>query len=148
MSTPQRNKIRSTADKETSLDFKVDGVTDVHTEGPAETSTISVLKRTKIVSIGDEETSLGFKLAGISDVYTEEPDKASHLLRSLAEDPEIAILIITEEVAKANEDVLRRIKINPYPVVVEVPGKKAQYESAEDKVRILIKMALGIDIDM
>jgi len=109
---------------------------------------MSIPQRTKIISIGDEETSLGFKLAGISEVYTEEPEKASSLLRSLAEDPELAILIITEEVAKANKDVLKRITINPYPVIVEVPGKKAQYESAEDKVRALIKMALGIDIEM
>ena len=60
----------------------------------------------------------------------------------------LTILIITEEVAKANKDVIRRIRVNPYPVIVEVPGKKAQYESAEDKVRALIKMALGIDIEM
>lgn len=109
---------------------------------------MSAPQRTKIVSIGDEETSLGFKLAGISEVHTEEPEKASRLLHTLAEDPELAILIITEEVAKANEDMIKRIKINPYPVIVEVPGKKAQYESAEDKVRLLIKMALGIDIEM
>ena len=104
--------------------------------------------RNKIVSIGDEETSLGFKLSGISQVFTEEPTKAGSLLRTLAEDPTIAILIITEEVAKANDAILHRIKLNPYPVIVEVPGKKAQYEGAEDKVRALIKMALGIDIEM
>jgi len=109
---------------------------------------VSINKRTKIVSIGDEETSLGFKLAGISAVHTEEPEKASSLLRSLAEDPEIAILIITEEVAKANQDVIKRITLNPYPVIVEVPGKKAHYEGAEDKIRALIKMALGVDIEM
>ena len=108
---------------------------------------MSTPQRTKIVSIGDEETSLGFKLAGISEVYTEEPEKASSLLRSKADDPELAVLIITEEVAKANQDLIRRIKLDPYPVIVEVPGKKAQYESAEDKVRALIKMALGIDIE-
>ncbi len=109
---------------------------------------MSTPQRTKIVSVGDEETSLGFKLAGVSKVYSEEPEKASTLLRSLAEDPELAILIVTEEIAKANQDVIRRITVNPYPVIVEVPGKKAQYESAEDKVRALIKMALGIDIEM
>ena len=38
--------------------------------------------------------------------------------------------IITEEVAKANDAILHRIKLNPYPVIVEVPGKKAQYEGA------------------
>lgn len=105
-------------------------------------------QRNKIVSIGDEETSLGFKLSGISEVYTIEPEKASSLLRSLSDNPEIAILIITEEVAKANVDLIKRIQLNPYPVIVEVPGKKAHYESAEDKVRALIKMALGIDIEM
>ncbi|MCK4895531.1 MAG: V-type ATP synthase subunit F [Candidatus Heimdallarchaeota archaeon] len=109
---------------------------------------MSTPQRTKIVSVGDEETSMGFKLAGISEVYTEEPEKSGSILRSLADDPEIAVLIITEEVAKANGDVIRRIRINPYPVIVEVPGKKAKYDSAEDKVRALIKMALGIDIEM
>ncbi|MHA2357330.1 MAG: V-type ATP synthase subunit F [Candidatus Heimdallarchaeaceae archaeon] len=109
---------------------------------------MSTTHRTKIVSIGDEETSMGFKLAGISEVYTEEPDKCAQLLRSLSEDPEIAILIITEEVAKSNRELIKRISINPYPVIVEVPGKKAKYESAEDVVRSLIKMALGIDIEM
>ena len=109
---------------------------------------MSSQQRSKIVSIGDEETSMGFKLAGISEVYTEEPEKSAKLLRTIADDPEIAVLIITEEVAKANADLIRRIRINPYPVIVEVPGKKAHYESAEDKVRSLIKMALGIDIEL
>ena len=104
-------------------------------------------QRNKIVSIGDEETALGFKLSGISQVFTESPQKAAPILRSLSEDPEVAILIITEEVAKANRVLIRRIQMNPYPVIVEVPGKKAKYESAEDKVRALIKMALGIDVE-
>ena len=104
--------------------------------------------KVKIVSIGDEETSLGFKLAGISEAYTEEPEKAAGLLHNIAEDPEVAILIITEEVAKANEDLIERIRIHPYPVIIEVPGKKAKYENAEDRVRVLIKKALGIDIDL
>ncbi|MCG3215743.1 MAG: V-type ATP synthase subunit F [Candidatus Heimdallarchaeota archaeon] len=109
---------------------------------------MSTQQRSKIVSIGDEETSLGFKLAGISEVFTEEPDKSAPLLRTLSEDPELAILIVTEEVAKANKDLIRRMRAEPYPVIIEVPGKKAKYESAEDKVRALIKMALGIDIEM
>jgi vacuolar-type H+-ATPase subunit F/Vma7 len=108
---------------------------------------MSLEQRNKIVSIGDEETSLGFKLSGISQVFTEEPKQAASLLRTLSEDPEIAILIITEDVAKANRDLINRIQINPYPVIVEVPGKKAKYESAEDRVRALIKMALGIDVE-
>lgn len=105
-------------------------------------------QRTKIISVGDEETSLGFKLAGISEVYTEEPEKAGTILRKVSEDPELAILIITEEVAKANSDLIKRIRMNPYPVIIEVPGKKAQYESAENKVQALIKMALGIDLEI
>ena len=109
---------------------------------------MSTQYRGKIVSIGDEETSLGFKLAGIAEVYTEEPDKSAPLLRTLAEDQDLAVLIITEEVAKANSDLIRRMRLEPYPVIIEVPGKKAKYESAEDKVRSLIKMALGIDIEM
>ncbi len=109
---------------------------------------MSTPQRTKIASVGDEETSMGFKLAGISEVYTEEPEKSGPILRTLADDPELAVLIITEEVAKANVDVIRRINIHSYPVIVEVPGKKAKYDSAEDKVRALIKMALGIDIEI
>ncbi len=109
---------------------------------------MSSQQRTKIISVGDEETSLGFSLAGITDSYTVEPDKASSILRKLAEDSELAILIITEEVANTNKDLLTRIKLNPYPVIVEVPGKKAYFEAAEDKIRALIKMALGIDLEM
>ncbi len=106
----------------------------------------SHLERTKIIAVGDEETSLGFKLAGISESYTVEAEKAASLLRQLAEKRDLAVLIITEEVAKKNASTIERIKRNPYPVIVEVPGKKAKYEHEEDKVRKLIKMALGIDI--
>ena len=104
-------------------------------------------QRTKIISVGDEETSLGFKLSGISDTFTVEPEKAGAILRRLAEDPELAVLIVTEEVAKANSDLIRRIRFNPYPVIVEVPGKKAKFEAGEDRVKKLVKMALGIDIE-
>ncbi|MHA1302293.1 MAG: V-type ATP synthase subunit F [Candidatus Heimdallarchaeaceae archaeon] len=107
----------------------------------------SNIQRTKIISVGDEETSLGFKLAGIAESFTVEPENAGSLLRRLAEKPDLAILIVTEEVARQNEDIIRRIKQHTYPVIVEVPGKKAKYEPGEDRIKSLIKMALGIEIE-
>ncbi len=104
-------------------------------------------QRYKIISIGDEETSLGFKLSGITNTYTVQPQKAGVILRKVAEDPELAVLIVTEEVVQANADIVARIKLNPFPVIVEVPGRKAKFNNAEDKIRKLVNMALGIDID-
>jgi len=104
-------------------------------------------QRTKIVSIGDEETSLGFKLAGISKAYTVEPRKARLYLKKVANDPEVAIVIITEEVAMTNESLINDLKQRQFPVFVEVPGKKAKFSKKGDEVRALIKMALGVDIE-
>ncbi|MHA1687050.1 MAG: V-type ATP synthase subunit F [Candidatus Heimdallarchaeaceae archaeon] len=108
---------------------------------------MSSTERKKIVSVGDEETSIGFKLAGISKTYTVEPEKAGSILHKLSNDPEIAIIIVTEEIAKKNKDLINKIRINPFPVFVEVPGKLGHFEATEDRVRLLIKMALGIDVE-
>ncbi|UJG42453.1 MAG: V-type ATP synthase subunit F [Candidatus Heimdallarchaeum endolithica] len=107
----------------------------------------SNVERKKIVSVGDEETSLGFKLAGIAEAYTVEPENAGRILKKLAEQPDLAILIVTEDVAKANTTIIAKIRQQTYPVIVEVPGKKAKYEEEEDRVQELIRMALGIDIE-
>lgn len=108
---------------------------------------MSATERRKIVSVGDEETSIGFKLAGISKTYTVEAEKAGPLLNKLSNDPEIAIIIITEEIAKKNKEIITKIRMNPFPVFVEVTGKTGKFEETEDRVKVLIKMALGIDID-
>lgn len=108
---------------------------------------MSKIQKNKIVSIGDEETSLGFKLAGISAAYTVEASKAAPVLRKISNDPDIAVVIITEEVAAVNASLIKKLKQKPFPVFVEVPGKKARFEKTEDEVRALIKMALGVDIE-
>ena len=72
----------------------------------------------KIGVVGDRETAIGFRLAGLTDVYEVKNDEeAVKAINELANNDNIAFIIITERIAESIKDKIKNID----KVVVEIP---------------------------
>ncbi|ACX73462.1 Vacuolar H+transporting two-sector ATPase F subunit [Methanocaldococcus vulcanius M7] len=94
----------------------------------------------KIGVIGDRETAIGFRLAGLTDVYeVKNEEEAVKAVNELANNENIAFIIITERIAESIKDNLKNIN----KVLVEIPDKKGKLERI-DPVKELIRKAIGV----
>jgi V/A-type H+-transporting ATPase subunit F len=103
----------------------------------------------KIAVIADKDTALGFALTGIKEIFAvENRDEAKSALTEVMESNDIGIVIITERYAHSlREDIQRFREDKPlYPLLVEVSDKKGKMRR-EDPIRLLIKRAVGLDIE-
>lgn len=101
----------------------------------------------KIAAICDEDTAIGLKLAGIHEVYV--PGDTRKLFKEIVSRKDVVILFITERLA---EGISREIKEyllqeERFPIVVEIPDKKGKLAEHVDNISMLIKRAIGIDIE-
>jgi V-type H+-transporting ATPase subunit F len=104
--------------------------------------------------IGDEDTVVGFLLAGMGHVDSRRtpnfftvdskttPAKIEEVFRSYANNPDIAIILITQ--AAANEI---RYLLDEYervvPTVLEIPSKDNPYDSSKDSIVQRLKHMTG-----
>jgi vacuolar-type H+-ATPase subunit F/Vma7 len=100
----------------------------------------------RVTAVGDEETCLWLQLSGIGQVYSvANPEEASPILDDLLNrSEEIAIILVTPEVAEANADLVKRSLQQLYPIILELPTK----EREKDPLRDLIRTAVGVDIEI
>ena len=105
-------------------------------------------ERYKIATITDDITALGMRLAGIGKVTAIiEGESASSAISNYANDPSIAVIIITELIAMDNRAQINRITLRPWPVIVEIPGPEGKI-SEESTIKELVKRALGIEMEI
>ena len=105
--------------------------------------------RNKIATITDDVTALGMKLAGIGEVSALKDDEnAFDLITQYANDPTIAVIIITESIGEKNRNLLNKITQRPWPVIVEIPGPEGKIERETSTLKDLVKRALGVEMDL
>ncbi|XRO75219.1 V-type ATP synthase subunit F [Methanocaldococcus sp. 28A] len=96
----------------------------------------------KIGVVGDRETAIGFRLAGLTDVYEVKNDEeAVKAVNELANNENIAFIIITERIAESIKDKIKNID----KVIVEIPDKYGKLDRI-DPVRELIRKAVGVSM--
>lgn len=101
----------------------------------------------KVVVVGDEDAVAGFKLAGVSDGrIAKTPDEAEKVLKELARDEGVAVLIVTEEVASMASHFIRELYLRPKPVVVEIPSHRETAVKREDPIKELLRRAIGVEV--
>jgi len=107
------------------------------------------VQRTKIVTLTDEITALGLKLAGIGEVSSiKDGETGTAELTAYANDPDIAVLIITEDIGDKNRVIINRITQKPWPVIVEIPGPDGKKVRESSTLKELVKRALGIEMEI
>ena len=98
----------------------------------------------EIAIIGNGESVLAFKAGGVDAYFADDEKQARELLKKLAKT--YKIIFITEDLAEATDDLIKRMLENPYPAIVPVPSKKGGSGYARDKMKQYAEMALGADI--
>ena len=106
-------------------------------------------ERYKIATITDDVTAIGMRLSGIGDANAiKDGESASPLITQYANDPTIAVIIITEKLAMENRTLINRITLRPWPVIVEIPGPEGKIEKESSSIKELVRRALGIEMDI
>ncbi|MCH8908366.1 MAG: hypothetical protein IH840_14860 [Candidatus Heimdallarchaeota archaeon] len=105
--------------------------------------------RINIATVTDDITALGVKLAGIGNVAAvKEGETGRAEIMEFANDPTVAVIIVTESIGEKNRDLLNRITLRPWPVVVEIPGPEGKIERDSSSLKELVRRALGIEMDV
>ena len=100
----------------------------------------------KYTIIGDEDAVLGFGMVGVKGSIAESPAEAEEAFRSILEDREVGIVIITERVAELiRPQVDRFIFTNTFPLIVEIPDRKGRI-TGKPGIREMVNEAIGIKL--
>ena len=103
----------------------------------------------KVVVVGDEDAVAGLKLAGVSEGrVVKTPSEAEEVLREVVRDEDVAVLVITEDVAAMASQLVQELYLRPRPAVVEVPSRRGAEEEREDPIRELLRRAIGVEVSV
>lgn len=92
------------------------------------------------------DTHMGMRMAGIRGVIAHTREEAAEAIDRAAADPEIGILLITEQLAALCQDQLTPLKASSRtPLVVEVPNRGSSGH-AGDTITRYIQEAIGIKL--
>jgi V/A-type H+-transporting ATPase subunit F len=100
----------------------------------------------KYTIIGDEDAVLGFGMVGVKGSIAESPAEAEEAFKSILEDREVGIVIITERVAELiRPQVDRFIFTHTFPLIVEIPDRKGRI-TGKSGIREMVNEAIGIKL--
>lgn len=109
-----------------------------------------------IAVVADHSTALGFQLAGvqtgfqladIKTVHVAEKKSAEKKIEELLAQPDLGIIIVTEEIFSSLDWRLRKkIERIAKPVVIAVPDKFGPKAEDKESIKALIRRALGVDL--
>ena len=93
------------------------------------------------------DTQVGMRLAGIDGLVIHEEEKLKQELEVLAQNPEIAIVLITEKLVNLSRDFLQEFRLkNKKPIIVEIPDRHGAKSGGKSLLAEYIQSAVGIKI--
>ena len=101
----------------------------------------------KMFLISDNvDTLTGMRLAGVEGVVVNEVHEVREALDKTLEDKEVAIILITEKLARLVPEYIRNIKLNlRLPLIVEIPDRHGTTRSS-DSITRYVKESIGLKI--
>ena len=99
----------------------------------------------KIGVIGSGDSVLAFKAVGLEVFSAGDGYQARELVRKLSKE-NFAVIFITEDLAKENEDLLERAKTKTYPAIIPIPTSAGSTGFGLEGVKRDSEKALGVDI--
>lgn len=98
----------------------------------------------KMAVIGNAETVLGFSLAGVHGQVAESAPQVNLALDQVLNDPQIGIVIVTEDAADLVPARMAQLKMrSTVPLVVEIPGP-AGPRPDQPSLSEVIRRAVGV----
>ncbi|MFX0092605.1 MAG: V-type ATP synthase subunit F [Candidatus Hodarchaeota archaeon] len=106
------------------------------------------MARSKVTAIADEATCSWLQLGGIGKVYSvSDPKEAEPILQNLLYEEEIALILVSPEVAQANAATIEVFLEKIYPIVVTLPTEVLETEE-EGPLERLVRLAVGVSIKL
>lgn len=101
----------------------------------------------KFTLISDKiDTLTGMRLAGVNGVFVNEKYALLDALKSACEDPEIGIILLTENLSFMIPDEIHKIRIDKHmPIITIIPDRHGS-QRADDYITNYIKQSIGIKI--
>jgi V/A-type H+-transporting ATPase subunit F len=97
----------------------------------------------KVVAVGGKAFVTGFVLSGVSGRYVSGAPAALEMIETLAKDPTVGLIMVSDEVAKPIADQLTQLKAKKaIPLIYEVPGPGSKKEKVE--YRAMLRAILGV----
>jgi len=97
----------------------------------------------KVVAVGGKAFVTGFVLSGVEGEYVDRPEAVLDRIRELVKDPQIGLIMVSDEVAKPIRKELMAVKAKKaVPLIYEVPGPGSKPEKVE--YRAMLRAILGV----
>lgn len=100
----------------------------------------------KILVIGNQEAVLGFSLVGVQGKAVKSAPMAHQALDNALANPELGIILVTEDVAALIESRMEQLKLrSTIPLVVEIPGP-AGISPDRPSLNDIVLQAIGVKL--
>jgi V/A-type H+/Na+-transporting ATPase subunit F len=97
----------------------------------------------KVVAVGGKAFVTGFVLSGVNGEYASSPDEALAKIQKLVSDPEVGLIMVSDDIARPLRDQLTSIRTKKaVPLIYEVPGPGSKAEKVE--YRAMLRSILGV----
>lgn len=94
----------------------------------------------------NNDTKEGMRLAGIEGVVVHEPDEVDDALDKAMNDPETAVILMTEKLIRLSHDKVYELKLNSVrPLIVEIPDRHGTSQITET-ISKYVNEAIGIKL--
>lgn len=92
------------------------------------------------------DTIVGMRLAGIEGTLVHEDSEVEEALLGIVENPEVAVVLITERLVTLCKDLVYDLKLNrKRPLIVEIPDRHGSGRS-KDSITRYVREAIGLKI--
>ncbi|MFQ5762009.1 MAG: V-type ATP synthase subunit F [Candidatus Bathyarchaeia archaeon] len=101
----------------------------------------------KVAVVAEPDVATAFRISGINRSHgVKDAKEAADLLYKLAEDTEVAIIIVTEKLAEEVKSVLDTLSKRVYPTIITVPGREGPAAEKVSPIMELVKRTIGVEI--
>lgn len=96
----------------------------------------------KIFTVGSKSFVTSFQLAGVPGKISENPQEALKEIKSLTEDPDVGLVLVSDDITESINDELTALRAEKSTLVFALPA--AGSEKSEVDYRVMLKKILGV----
>lgn len=96
----------------------------------------------KVLTVGSKSFVTSFQLAGVPGIITETPDTALSEIRNLTDDPDVALVLVSDDITDKINDDLTRLRTEKSTLVFALPA--AGSGKGDVDYRAMLKKILGV----
>lgn len=100
----------------------------------------------KGIALGQRHHILGFKGVGFEIVAIENSDELEHKLIVLASDPEVALVLLTEDMAVEAPEAIENFRLRSSAILTVIPTHEGSMNVSFQEIRRSVERSLGVDI--